>query len=167
MCCTAVCDGGLSAIVEAMRVNPNCKLHLLLTTRFSHAHTIRLMRSGSEGGLAIAEAIRVNRTMTALDLQRNNLGETAVIAVANARLSNPVLETVNLEWNVDTDEGSAVESHVDVVPHEVGCLVHPYAAIVLPHVCDDVCCARTSLVCLTLDRCPRTHALLVLLHGVR
>jgi hypothetical protein len=104
------------------------------------------MRAGSEGGLAIAEAIRVNRTMTALDLQRNNLGETAVLAVAFARLSNPVLETVNLEWNVDTDEGGAVASHVDVVPHEVGCLVHPYAAIVLPHVCDDVSHAHFTRV---------------------
>ena len=50
----------------------------------------------SEGGMAIAETLKVNRVLTSLNLQSNKLGPTGAAAIAEALKSgNAVLTNLN------------------------------------------------------------------------
>eukprot|EP00670_Eutreptiella_braarudii_P023279 CAMPEP_0174345954 /NCGR_PEP_ID=MMETSP0811_2-20130205/1491_1 /TAXON_ID=73025 ORGANISM="Eutreptiella gymnastica-like, Strain CCMP1594" /NCGR_SAMPLE_ID=MMETSP0811_2 /ASSEMBLY_ACC=CAM_ASM_000667 /LENGTH=86 /DNA_ID=CAMNT_0015470039 /DNA_START=26 /DNA_END=283 /DNA_ORIENTATION=+ len=58
---------------------------------------------GSEGGIAVAEALKTNTSLRSLDLESNGLGSEGGIAVAAALKTNTSLSSLNL-W--DNDLGS-------------------------------------------------------------
>ena len=56
-------------------------------------------RMGEGGGRAIAEALRVNTTVTSLNLCGNDIGERGVQAIAEALRVNSTVTSLNLERN--------------------------------------------------------------------
>ena len=62
---------------------------------------------GAEGGVAIAEALVVNSSLTSLDLQANNIGAKGGVAIAEALKANGSLRSLNLATNNIGQEGGA------------------------------------------------------------
>ena len=62
---------------------------------------------GAEGGVAIAEALAVNSSLTSLDLQANNIGAKGGVAIAEALKANGSLTSLNLATNNIGQEGGA------------------------------------------------------------
>ena len=58
------------------------------------------------GAQAIADVLRVNRTLTNLNLRSNQLGEGGAQAIAAALRENHMLTNLNLGWN-SLGEGAA------------------------------------------------------------
>ena len=60
---------------------------------------------GPPGASAIAEALKVNRVLTTLDLFGNEIGPSGALAIAEALKVNAVLTKLNLQYN-DLTENS-------------------------------------------------------------
>eukprot|EP00236_Picocystis_salinarum_P004363 CAMPEP_0183826332 /NCGR_PEP_ID=MMETSP0807_2-20130328/1641_1 /TAXON_ID=88271 /ORGANISM="Picocystis salinarum, Strain CCMP1897" /LENGTH=532 /DNA_ID=CAMNT_0026071437 /DNA_START=61 /DNA_END=1659 /DNA_ORIENTATION=- len=87
-------DEGATELAAIIRRAPNLE-HLRITSS----------RVGEEGGQEIAQALMGSCKLKALDLQDNLLGE-ATAHLANALLSHPDLEVLNLSYNCMEDEGA-------------------------------------------------------------
>src|SRR3989338_3338945 len=56
-------------------------------------------------GLAIAEALKFNSTLTTLELSRNSLGMNSGLAIAEALKFNSTLTSLDLRWNLFGQNG--------------------------------------------------------------
>jgi hypothetical protein len=57
---------------------------------------IQPRRFGTEGGAALADALKVNSTLTTINLDRNSIGDEGYAALADALKVNSTLTTINL-----------------------------------------------------------------------
>jgi hypothetical protein len=54
---------------------------------------------GDDGCVAACEALRNNRTINEINLKGNNIHSTGAAAISNLLKTNPVIESISLEWN--------------------------------------------------------------------
>jgi len=69
---------------------------------------IRINQIGNEGGAAIAEALKVNRSLMTLYLGENGIDEEGAVKIAEALTINDSLTTLDLTDNQISDEGAAI-----------------------------------------------------------
>jgi len=60
---------------------------------------IRIADIGDAEAIAIAEALKVNQSVTTADLSRNNIGDAGATAIAEALKANQYITTVDLSYN--------------------------------------------------------------------
>jgi hypothetical protein len=61
---------------------------------------------GDEGALALGEALKLNSTLTYLQLGQNNISNKGALALGSALESNPVLTSLSLASNKIGNEGA-------------------------------------------------------------
>ncbi|KAL0238607.1 hypothetical protein GEMRC1_013080 [Eukaryota sp. GEM-RC1] len=61
---------------------------------------------GNEGAIALAEALKVNSTVTRINLEFNSIGNEGAIALAEALKVNSTVTRINLEYNSIGKEGA-------------------------------------------------------------
>ena len=54
---------------------------------------------GDDGCVAACEALRNNRSINEVNLKGNNIHATGAAAISNLLKSNPIIESISLEWN--------------------------------------------------------------------
>ena len=54
---------------------------------------------GDDGCVAACEALRSNRTINEVNLKGNNIHATGAAAISNLLKTNPMIESISLEWN--------------------------------------------------------------------
>eukprot|EP00729_Bicosta_minor_P008124 gene8124-biopygen266 len=68
---------------------------------------MRKMELGEDDGAAIGEVLKVNTTLTSIDLQQNKLGEVGGAAIYEALKVNTTLTSINLQFNKLGEVGGA------------------------------------------------------------
>eukprot|EP00744_Colponema_vietnamica_P012813 GILI01017971.1.p1 GENE.GILI01017971.1~~GILI01017971.1.p1 ORF type:complete len:391 (+),score=122.70 GILI01017971.1:75-1247(+) len=99
--CNEISVGGAEAL-GGLLASPECQLQLV---------DLASNRVADRGCKAIAQALRLNRTLQELDLTNNSIGDKGLVALADALHSNNTLQTLRLFGN-DFAQPSARAFHV-------------------------------------------------------
>ena len=95
----------IKVIVKIMQVNLSLNYLSLLTRRARGCSLTGDAQGIMQGMGMLADALRVNTSLTALDLSSNNISSEGVVPLADAFRTNTSLTYLNLQTNFIGDEG--------------------------------------------------------------